>query len=217
MIHLPPELLRAICDRPHDDTLRLIAADWWEEAGECDRAEFVRVQCELADLERLGVHAGRSCNITGACAECGREVQHERLCRRERELLLNGRDYAWFYPRGLLVGKCEWIYRRGFVEEIHCTLTDWAGLECQEGTGTGRLGGYGPAIVACQPVTRLVLTDLEPEFVPRDPGFAPWQIPSPYAGNYWANSEDEAARESGKMWLQWARQQVGLPPLEYPQ
>lgn len=44
-------LLATIWDRPHDDTPRLVYADWLEETGEpakVARAEFIRVQCELA-------------------------------------------------------------------------------------------------------------------------------------------------------------------------
>jgi len=41
-------LLAAICDSPDDDTPRLIYADFLEESGESDRAEFVRAQVELA-------------------------------------------------------------------------------------------------------------------------------------------------------------------------
>jgi uncharacterized protein (TIGR02996 family) len=39
MLH--PELLQAILDDPADDTVRLIAADWLEEHGEEQRAEFL--------------------------------------------------------------------------------------------------------------------------------------------------------------------------------
>jgi uncharacterized protein (TIGR02996 family) len=41
-------LLAAIWADPHDDTPRLVYADWLDEHGQPDRAEFVRVQCELA-------------------------------------------------------------------------------------------------------------------------------------------------------------------------
>jgi uncharacterized protein (TIGR02996 family) len=44
--HAP--FLHAICARPEDDGPRLIYADWLDENGECERAEFIRVQCELA-------------------------------------------------------------------------------------------------------------------------------------------------------------------------
>jgi uncharacterized protein (TIGR02996 family) len=40
--------LRAIHDRPDDDAPRLVYADWLDERGDADRAEFIRVQCALA-------------------------------------------------------------------------------------------------------------------------------------------------------------------------
>ena len=44
-------LWRAVVDRPHDDAPRLIYADWLDEHGHQDRAEFIRVQCRLAALD----------------------------------------------------------------------------------------------------------------------------------------------------------------------
>lgn len=41
--------IRAICENPEDITLRLIFADWLEERGESEQAEFIRVQVELAN------------------------------------------------------------------------------------------------------------------------------------------------------------------------
>ena len=38
--------LRAICADPEDDTARLVYADWLDENGDPDRAEFIRVQIE---------------------------------------------------------------------------------------------------------------------------------------------------------------------------
>ncbi len=44
----PDEAFRqAICEAPEDDTPRLIYADWLEERGRGDRAEFIRAQCAL--------------------------------------------------------------------------------------------------------------------------------------------------------------------------
>jgi uncharacterized protein (TIGR02996 family) len=40
--------LHSIHDEPDDDVPRLIFADWLEDHGDSDRAEFIRVQCELA-------------------------------------------------------------------------------------------------------------------------------------------------------------------------
>src|SRR5688572_12088546 len=44
-------LWRAIAAAPHDDAPRLIYADWLEENGSPERAEFVRIQCRLATLD----------------------------------------------------------------------------------------------------------------------------------------------------------------------
>lgn len=41
-------LLAAVLADPADDFPRLVFADWLEEHGDADRAEFIRLQCELA-------------------------------------------------------------------------------------------------------------------------------------------------------------------------
>ena len=43
-----PELLRAVIAAPDDDLPRLVYADWLDEHGDPDLAEFIRVQCRLA-------------------------------------------------------------------------------------------------------------------------------------------------------------------------
>src|SRR4051794_30785677 len=43
-------LLLAIRDRPDDDALRLVLADWLEDHGDSEQAEFIRVQIERARL-----------------------------------------------------------------------------------------------------------------------------------------------------------------------
>src|SRR5262249_10670779 len=42
--------LRPVAAEPDDDTHRLVLADWLEEHGEAERAEFIRLQCRLADV-----------------------------------------------------------------------------------------------------------------------------------------------------------------------
>lgn len=44
--------LRAIFDAHDDDTPRLVYADFLQESGEPERAELIRVQCQLAALQR---------------------------------------------------------------------------------------------------------------------------------------------------------------------
>jgi|SRR5262245_63695048 len=44
-------LLSAIWEHPHDDNVRLVYADWLQENGQPERAEFIRLQCERARLD----------------------------------------------------------------------------------------------------------------------------------------------------------------------
>ncbi len=39
-------LFRAVCEQPWEDTPRLMYADWLDEHGNLERAEFIRLQCE---------------------------------------------------------------------------------------------------------------------------------------------------------------------------
>jgi uncharacterized protein (TIGR02996 family) len=43
-------ILSAVCERPDDDAPRLVFADWLEDNGDPQRAEFIRAQIELARL-----------------------------------------------------------------------------------------------------------------------------------------------------------------------
>ena len=88
-------LLRAVIDRPDDDLPRLAYADFLEEAGDAARAEFVRVQVELA---RLPDH------------------DHARPALEDREHdLLAAHEAGWL---GEAASAVEWHWHRGFVEEV---------------------------------------------------------------------------------------------------
>jgi uncharacterized protein (TIGR02996 family) len=50
--------LEAIREHPDDDTHRLVYADWLEENGNPERAEFIRVQTELARLDAFDPRMG---------------------------------------------------------------------------------------------------------------------------------------------------------------
>src|SRR4051812_26377180 len=45
-----PALEAAIVAQPDEDTPRLAYADWLDEHADPDRAEFIRVQCRLAEV-----------------------------------------------------------------------------------------------------------------------------------------------------------------------
>jgi uncharacterized protein (TIGR02996 family) len=61
-------LLRAVAANPDDDAVRLVYADWVEEHGAADRAEFIRVQVERA---RLPEDDGRQAELAAREEELG--------------------------------------------------------------------------------------------------------------------------------------------------
>jgi uncharacterized protein (TIGR02996 family) len=92
-------LLQAVCEEPDDDGPRLVYADWLEEHGDPERAEFIRVQCRLARLPEG-------------------DAQRPQLQRREDELL-RAHEQEWLRPVE------PWLFsdhgpthafRRGFLE-----------------------------------------------------------------------------------------------------
>jgi uncharacterized protein (TIGR02996 family) len=91
--------LQDIRQHPGDDTPRLILADWLDERGDADRAEFIRVQCALA-------------------AAADDDPSRGRLAERERKLL-EGHAGRWV---GELAEWLEgWEFRRGFLESVTAT------------------------------------------------------------------------------------------------
>jgi uncharacterized protein (TIGR02996 family) len=141
-------ILRAILEEPADDGLRLIYADYLEEHGEGERAEFIRVQVDLGtfdDAYYLSFANRETCSISAV-----------RQIRRSAELL----HEAWamdLLALGLQSAHItcvnDWEFRRGFVSEVRCPLAAW--ME------------HGEAVVKAHPVTRVVVTDREPASYPR--------------------------------------------------
>jgi uncharacterized protein (TIGR02996 family) len=85
--------LQAIREAAEDDTPRLVYADWLDENGDSERAEFIRVQCDLARLEPADP---RYADL--------HLRQLEMLARHEREWLGEWADrlVRWDFRRGLL-------------------------------------------------------------------------------------------------------------------
>ncbi len=90
--------VRAIADDPDDDLPRLVFADWLDEHGEPERAEFVRVQCALARVPR-------------------REAPAELVAREHELLTAHGQAWAaeWHGLRGVAWEGLD----RGFVSTFH--------------------------------------------------------------------------------------------------
>jgi uncharacterized protein (TIGR02996 family) len=94
-------LLQGILDNPHDDACRLVYADWLEEQGQAERAEFIRVSCDWASLPED-------------------DPRREDLLSREQALLS---DYRKDWLQEVPVWAAQHIsFERGFVGEVRCTV-----------------------------------------------------------------------------------------------
>src|SRR5262245_14016045 len=89
-------LIGAVLDHPADDTPRLVFADWLEENDQPERAEFIRVQIELAKLPK----AQRDASKPGKRAAA----------------LLKKHKAAWQAALGL--ESYEEQFRRGFFADV---------------------------------------------------------------------------------------------------
>jgi uncharacterized protein (TIGR02996 family) len=93
-------LLDDICTNPDEDAPRLICADWLEEHGQPERAEFIRVQIERAALPE-------------------EDARQPALMRRERRL---HEQHARQWSAPLREQGFNWVtFRRGFVESVTTT------------------------------------------------------------------------------------------------
>jgi uncharacterized protein (TIGR02996 family) len=103
----PPELaalLRAVCDSPHDDAPRLVAADWLDEHGspaDLARAELIRLQCALS---HLGPDDPTRPDL---------ELREQRLIARHQA--------AWTRDLPAWLLKEDLRFRRGFVADVSAT------------------------------------------------------------------------------------------------
>lgn len=162
MVLATDPLLQNILDNPDDDLVRLVYADWLEEQGQGDRAEFIRVQVELAN--RLAGPAG-PVSLESLWVQGDKKIRD--LLWRERQLL-NANVFLWLGKMGDLFPIGETVvystnpptryhggwsdgdmdinanFRCGFIEEITCPWKSWR--------------DHARIILACQPVQQVRLT-----------------------------------------------------------
>jgi uncharacterized protein (TIGR02996 family) len=130
-------LLAEVLAYPGSDAPRLVMADWLDEHGDPDRAEFIRLECDIARIcrgNREGKPEPDAKRLKGLMSqECG--------------LMWGVWQAGWCdpVPRDWL---SDAVINRGFVAEVRCTAAAW--LE------------HGRAVCACQPVEQVVLSDREP-------------------------------------------------------
>jgi uncharacterized protein (TIGR02996 family) len=158
-------LLAAILDDPESDAPRLIYADWLEEHGQGELAEFIRVQCELATKLECPDWCDRD---PAKCRTTWLEHRQHELWR------LDGSKIAADMPSmahailpgcvisaGLGTIHYRATFRRGFAEQFVGSFSSWE--------------DFGPAIVRRHPIQPHagMVTDREP--IPTRRGFFYWQ------------------------------------------
>jgi uncharacterized protein (TIGR02996 family) len=102
-------LLAAIIANPDEDTPRLVYADWLQERDRPERAEFIRLSIELANL-RYGTP--------------GAETRYWQL-RAARDPLITRFHKQWeqeFAARFPATRNLWFGFRRGFVEDVMCSV-----------------------------------------------------------------------------------------------
>jgi uncharacterized protein (TIGR02996 family) len=127
-------LLAAIQAAPDDDAPRLIFADWLDEHGETGRAEFIRVQIEMAPFERRETDVDRFQRAVirrdpSRPLPVGFPEEYRRyaaLVAREQELLQAYR-FEWYGPMCRIDDDYESqlhiVFRRGFIDEVRVTTS----------------------------------------------------------------------------------------------
>lgn len=140
MTHIAAEregLIADIVANPEDDTRRLIFADWCEDSGELDRAEFIRVEVDISRICR-GSRDDKPEEDAGRL---------DALLRRQSELMFGVWEMGWLnpLPREYISGS---VHSGGFLSTARLPLAAW--ME------------HGKRLVREHPLTRVELSDKRP-------------------------------------------------------
>ena len=141
------ELLKTIIENPDDDAPRLVFADWLDEHGEPERAEFIRVQIKLAAMQPTAGDVRKSENLLKRYrkgAPVPLKAKTPAVLILKSKILLESRQlgtctgdcsdntfaaarYVWAGPVAKLNDPDQngWEFSRGFVDSITCTWNDW--------------------------------------------------------------------------------------------
>ena len=188
-------LLRAILADPADDTPRLVYADWCDENGEPERAEVIR----------LGVEVGRLGLPDGPCppgCPCGGAGNRAAALVAERGDVWNPR------LRGERPGGLSFSWRRGFPDELHCTLADFE--------------RHAADVFARHPVTAVTLFDVVVYQLDHAATGRDWTYSLPGGGSlpfdpdpavWWHPDADSVRRHLSAACVTYGRKLAGLPPL----
>lgn len=245
-------LLTTIRTYPDADLPRLVAADWLTEQGHEGYAEFIRIQCDQLYREPCGqiaypLEMGRQEILSREhLPEWGVPGAVNLLPHWAEPRHYTG-DVCVVWSRGfvgevraplawLIGGECENCGGTGLVDtdryEQAAPCPDCGGCfepTCDESDrgyshGTGRTPGHLDELVKCQPVTRVVVTDWQPQeaeagwyyVLPNSPhGLSPAIVEAIRRGRFprFHNDPADALDALSLALLNPARERAGLPPL----
>lgn len=177
-------ILQAIIVEPDDDLHRLAYADWCEENGQPERAEFIRLQIALWNEQRdcncgstQGGHTFRGGqHHNGPCAASQLRVEVDGKWKRADLIAVNlwsanrrkwvgiGEDH---HPLECLAASLN-QYARGFIRKVECTHDLWV--------------DHGKRICASHPIEDVRLTSKKPWYDPAYGDFSWHLVFSEYAG-----------------------------------
>lgn len=138
-------LMSDIIANPSNDTLRLVHADYLEDNNQVDRADFIRVQVELANTEPQ--YEGETNVPVGRYAEL--LLEQHRLSQLNVALQGTKLEAYFLGCLGSIRQSFNFTFSRGFAEEVECISGDWL---C-----------HGHVIVNETPLSRVTLTDKRPQ------------------------------------------------------
>lgn len=229
---LPQEytLMDAILLEPEDDLPRLVYADYLEETGDPDWAEFVRAQVEVGrhlsaeQVERLMFVSGRS-HLTIHQMTLPHVVEAwDRMLRlfHNSVRVKQEADY-WRIQLGA-------VFHRGTIAVVRCPWEKY-------GANPLPWSQFGAKAVLVRPVERVELIEKVPQKLSDDIWVwhlslrsqeSAWDLhrdlfdllPTPDRANYFERKAwltEQGARDALSIAaIIWARREAGLPPLEAP-
>lgn len=118
--------LRDVCENPGDDTPRLIYADWIEDNGDPDQAEFIRGQIRLMEIDRTPL------DKRPAALHRERTWLYDRgVALLNKQSRINGLNNAQLWAGPLIDlekrdGKWDSVgFERGFISAVRCGWEGW--------------------------------------------------------------------------------------------
>lgn len=190
-------LLRAVCEAPDDDLPRLVYADWLDENGQGERAEWIR--SEISHGKSTSWPSGRKPEIVWCDSESLVTVMPDGSRK------VHGDSIRSFDIAPAIIG-VSWTVRRGFPDAVTLTMSQFMGgaCECQrfddidrqswiasstrcKCRGTGQTPGLARELFERWPITRVRLSDRESI---RIGDTSSWYVREKIVGNFHTGADD---------------------------